>query len=78
MAENMAEQGITSTNRLLRVIIALLLRREEKNLQTLKQQVEILNDLGLRPAEIAGIIGRTSNYVNKELAGIRKVQNRRG
>jgi hypothetical protein len=70
----MDELQLGSTNRLLKVIIALLLRREEKSLQTLRQQVEILNDLGLRPAEIAEIIGRTANYVNKELAMIRKAK----
>jgi hypothetical protein len=69
---------LESTNRLLKVIISLLLRREEKSVQTLRQQVEILDDFGLRPAEIAGIIGRTSNYVNKELASIRKAKKQRG
>lgn len=66
-----------STNRLLRVIVALLLRREEKTPQTLRQQVAILADLGLRPSEIADVVGRTPNYVNKELASIRKT-NKKG
>jgi hypothetical protein len=70
--------GQESTNRLLKVVIALLLRREEKSVQTLRQQIGILDDLGLRPAEISEIIGRTSNYVNKELAGIRKARKRIG
>ena len=70
----MEKDSHESTNRLLRVIVALLLRREEQGLQTLRQQVGILDDLGLRPAEIADILGRTSNYVNKELAGLRKAR----
>ena len=74
----MADIDLESTNRLLKVVIALLLRREEKSVQTLRQQIGILDDLGLRPAEIAEIIGRTSNYVNKELASIRKARKRIG
>lgn len=61
-----------STNMLLRVIIALLLRRKDDQLLPLKQQVQILDDLGLRPTDIAKILGRSSTYVNKELVGIRK------
>jgi prolipoprotein diacylglyceryltransferase len=73
----MTSSSVESTNRLLRVIVALLLRRDEKQLLTLRQQVEILGDLGLRPAEIAEIIGRTANYVNKELVGLRKAKKRK-
>ena len=65
-----------STNRLLRVIIALLLRRKDEDTLTLRQQIEILNDLGLKPLEIAEILGRSNIYVNKELSELRK--SRRG
>jgi hypothetical protein len=61
-----------STNRLLRVVVALLLRGKGDESVPLRQQIEVLDDLRLRPTEIAEIIGRNSNYVNKELAGIRK------
>ena len=64
--------GIGSTNRLLRVIIALLLRQGQDGPPPLKQQIETLNDLSLRPSEIASILGRSSTHVNKELTGIRK------
>jgi len=74
----MNKSDIDSTDRLLKVIIALLLRREEKNVPTLRQQVGILDDLDIRPAEIAEIIGRSGNYVNKELAGLRKTKTQRG
>lgn len=63
-----------TTNRLLRVIIALLLRREDENTLTLRQQIGTLHDLGIKPSEIADILGRTSTYINKELSGIRKRQ----
>ncbi len=38
----------------------------------LKQQVEVLNKLGLKPKEIAEILGKTNTHVSKELTGIRK------
>jgi len=63
-----------STNKLLQVIIALLLRKKEADILTLRQQIEILDDLGLKPAEICEILGRTNTYINKELSGIRKLR----
>jgi hypothetical protein len=61
-----------STNRLLRVIVALLVKRKDHDTLTLKQQIEVLNDLGLKPLEIAEILGRSNIYVNKELSELRK------
>jgi hypothetical protein len=68
----MAEPVNDSTNGLLRVIIALMLRGKDEQPKTLRQKVEVLDELGLKPSEIAKILGRTSAYVNKELVGIRK------
>jgi len=68
----MDNSTIKSTNRLLQVVIALLLRQKKAELLPLKQQIGILHDLGLRPIEIAEILGRTGKYVGKEIAGIRK------
>lgn len=68
----MDESEIESTNRLLRVVVALLLRQGMEPLSTLRQQIELLEGLGLGPTEIGKIIGRPTNYVTKELAGIRK------
>jgi hypothetical protein len=67
----MASDSIESTNRLLKVIIAVLIRGGEKQMP-LKQQIETLWSLGLRPVEIAEILGKTSTHINKELSGIRK------
>jgi len=67
-----------STNRLLRVIIALLLRSKGEDTLTLRQQIEILNDLGLKPLEIAEILGRSNIYINKELSELRKGRKQRG
>jgi hypothetical protein len=68
------ESGVESTNRLLRVVIALLLRQGLEPLSTLRQQIELLDGLGLGPTEISKIIGRSTTYVTKELAGIRKTR----
>jgi hypothetical protein len=50
----------------------LLLKRKDADTFTLRQQIEILNDLGLKPLEIAEILGRSNIYINKELYGLRK------
>jgi hypothetical protein len=60
-----------STNRLLRLIIALLLRRKDEEVLTLRQQIEILYNLSIKPAEIAEILGRNVAYIRKELSLIR-------
>ena len=73
---NRDDEGATSTNRLLGVIIALLLRQGQNDPPSLRQQVETLDDLGMRPSEIASILGRSSTYVNKELSSIRKTKQR--
>lgn len=75
----MSENDIESTNRLLRVIIALLLRKNEKAASSsLRQQIEFLEELGIGASEIAKIIGRSTTYVSKELAGIRKAARKEG
>lgn len=68
----MGKNDIESTNRLLKVMIALMLRGQEESTPTLRQQVKTLSELGMKPIEIAEILGKSSGYVNKELAGIRK------
>lgn len=75
-SNSMAENPNESTNKLLRVIISLLIRRGNDRTITLRQQIEILENLGVKPAEIAEILGRSSTYVSKELSGIRKTKNK--
>ena len=68
----MDKNTLDSTNKLLRVIVALLLKRKDPDTLTLRQQIKILNDLGLKPLEIAEILGRSNIYINKELFELRK------
>jgi hypothetical protein len=61
-------------NRNMEVVIALLLRslsRDTNNLQ-LKEQIAILDGLGVRPISIARIVGKTPSHVSKELVAIRR------
>jgi site-specific recombinase XerD len=71
---SMEPASLESTNRLLKVVIALMLRPKDDKPMSLRQQIEVLYGLGIRPAEIAEILGRTATHVNKELSvsGIRK------
>jgi hypothetical protein len=68
----MVSQDMDSTNRLLKVIIALMLRPREDKALSLKQQIEVLHGLGIGPSDIAEILGKTGGHINKELSGIRK------
>lgn len=74
----MEKNTLESTNKLLRVIVALLLKRKDPETLTFKQQIEVLNDLGLKPLEIAEILGRSNTYINKELSGLRKSRKQKG
>ena len=58
------------------VIAALLLRLVPKDIKglSLRDQVGLLDGLGVRPIEISKIIGRPQNYVSKELVSIRLKQ----
>ena len=66
------QENIETTNKLLRAIVALLVRENAEESKTLRQQIEILDDIGFRPIEIAETLGRPGKYVNKELSRIRK------
>jgi hypothetical protein len=56
------------------VIIALLLRSVSRDTTVLpiKEQISILAGLGVRPIDIALIVGKTPGHVNKELVAIRR------
>lgn len=71
-----SDDGLDTTNKLLKIIIALMLRKKDEDAPSLKQQISTLDEFGLRPSEIAEILGRTPTYVNKELSGMRKKKGR--
>jgi len=70
----MDKDTLEVTNKLLRVIVALLLRGKSEETLNLRQRIEFLSDVGLKPVEIAQVLGRPNTYVNKELSGIRKAR----
>jgi hypothetical protein len=70
----MEQENIKILGEKLDVLTAILLRLIPKDSEgpSLKDQIRLLDGLGVRPKDIAKIIGRSDGYVNKELAGIRK------
>jgi hypothetical protein len=58
----------------LEVVIALLLKALPKGNDaiSLRDQIRLLSELGIRPKDIAEILGRTQTYIGKELASLRK------
>ncbi len=68
------ENDISELNRRLGVVIALLLKTIPKSSDgiSLRDQIQLLADLGLRPKDIAEILGRSQTHINKELTGLRK------
>lgn len=78
-AENPTNKQLSELNKRLGVMISLLLRmvpREGPDI-SLKERVRILNDLDMRPRDIAEILGRTATHINKELVGLRKEKSKK-
>ena len=61
-------------NKNVEVMIALLLRGISRDTRalSLKDQIALLDGLGVRPVSIARIVGKTQSHVNKELVSIRR------
>lgn len=70
----MEKNQLESMNKLLRVIVALLLRQQIQDTLSLKEQIRILDNLDIKPIEIAEILGRSNKYINKELSELRKLK----
>ncbi len=77
--ENIEKSTLLELNKRLGVVISLLLRMVQKDERSisLKEQVRILDDLGMRPRDIAEILGRSQPHINKELVGLRKEKNKK-
>jgi len=74
----MNEKTLQETNKLLKVIVALLVRgNNQDKVASLRDQISVLAGLGLAPAEIAEILGRSGNYINKELSELRKINKKK-
>jgi hypothetical protein len=73
MTEN---KEFAELNKRLGVMIALFLRTipKEGSSMSLREQISLLSEIGVRPKDMAEFLGRTQTYVNKELAGLRKVK----
>lgn len=70
----MNEKTLQETNKLLKVIIALLVKRgKPSEFLSLRDQINVLRNFNLAPSVIAEILGRSGNYVNKELSELKKV-----
>jgi hypothetical protein len=67
----MARETEYRSERLLKGILAVLVRNGPDGPRTLREQIATLSDIGLRPIEIAEILGRSLNHITKELSGLR-------
>ena len=65
---------LASINKRLEVIINILLQQPgpEAGARKVREQVQLLHTAGLKPKEIAEILGKSSVYVNKEISSLRK------
>jgi hypothetical protein len=72
------DDNIAVLNKRLGVVIALLLKSIHRGSEgiSLRDQVQLLSELGVRPKDIADILNRTQTYVNKELVSLRKNKGR--
>jgi hypothetical protein len=67
---------LKSINKHLKVVISLLLKNDNVDERNLRDQIVVLSNLNMAPKEIAEIIGRSGNYVSKELSHVRRVKGR--
>jgi len=76
---NTGNKEVLELNKRLGVVISILLRMlpREGASMSLKEQVRILDNLGIRPRDIAQILGRTQTHITKELAGLRKEKHKK-
>jgi hypothetical protein len=69
------EKDIESIKKRLDLIASLLcLLVDVKTLPTIADQIQVLSERGLAPAEIGRIVGREANYVSASLKNKKKVK----
>jgi len=62
----------------LNALLAINIAQLRKEKMTMREQIKLLNNLGLKYDEIAHIIRRSEGYVSSELAIMRKKRQRKG
>lgn len=60
-----------AVKRRLDVIIGLMLKQQSKDM-TAREQIALLNSMGLKYNEIAQVLGKNAKYISKELAVLKK------
>ena len=67
-------EQLVELNKKMGVVIALLLRSVSRDILALplKEQIAILDGLGVRPVEMASIVGKKPGHISKELVSIRR------
>ena len=75
----MENELLENINRNLEVIIGLLLRSlPDTEAASLRDRILMLTAMGMRPNEIARVLGKSANHVNKELSIGRSTEQKRG
>jgi hypothetical protein len=65
----MENELLENINRNLEVIIGLLLRSlPDSDATHLRGRILMLNDMGMRPKDIARVLGKSTNHINVELS----------
>jgi hypothetical protein len=75
----MENELLENINRNLEVIISLLLRSlPDSDAAHLRGRILMLNDMGMRPKDIARVLGKSTNHINVELSVARNPKKKRG
>jgi len=64
----MENELLENINRNIEVIIGLLLRSLPDSDAGFRGRIRMLNDMGMRPKDIARMLGKSTNHVNVELS----------
>jgi hypothetical protein len=75
----MEKELLENINRNLGVIIGLLLRSlPDSDAAHLRGRILMLNNMGMRPKDIASVLGKSTNHINVELSLARNPKQKRG
>jgi hypothetical protein len=75
----MEKDLLENINRNLEVIISLLLRgMPDSDGAHLRGRILMLSDVGMRPKDIARVLGKSTNHINVELSVARNPKKKRG